>query len=238
MAAKKKKSKAKKVATKAKAANVSAAQSKSGMSKKVRDFFEIRLDSLVVRENGANLNKASSGALLLNWIYPRPGKQQVSAIIPFSGLQDSPDGQHATLKFNEGMLVSDSFVFKEVVEGASLITAEVAITKNPGLVSKILESVAELGVKSIHMPFVGAALSVVLDRAGLTQTNARVIGRTHFEISESTKAGLYQGELIIPEPFNIYKSNKVNFRADDIEEFDPEEFKVGEFNGVLTLDIR
>jgi len=235
MAVKKKVTKKKKISKK-KIIKKSILKTKLKPNKSIKSkYLEIRLSSLVVRENGRNHDMPSSGTILINWIYPRPGKQRITAIIPFSGLQDSADGQEAKINFSNSQF-SESLLFKELVEGESVLTAEIAITKSPGLISKILETVTKIGIKNLDVPYIGSALGVVLDSAGLTKQNARVIGKTRIELSDSSQ-GEVEGELFIPEAFNIYKSNKISFRAEDIDLFDEDEFEVGGFNGVLTLNI-
>jgi len=208
------------------------------VSAKTKTYLEVRLSSLVVRENGKDSALPSSGTILVNWLYPRPGKQRVTAIIPFTNLADSQTGTEAKLDFANAKMYGNGFLFKEDIEGSSVITAEIAITKNPGLISKIIESVAKIGIKNLASPYVGSALGVVLDNAGLTKESARVIGRTSFELSANPVRGLHEGELFVPESFNVFKSNRIDFRAEDIDNFDEDEFEVGSFNGVLTLDIR
>lgn len=222
-------------ASKQKAANKI---SKNKLKNRSRTYLEVILSSLTIYENGNNNHRDSAGAILFKWLYPRPGKQSLTAIIPFTGLRDSQNTRQVSIDFSDKAKHGEPYLFKEKTEGPSVITAEVAITKNTGLISKIIKSAFSIGIKQVSNPYASATLGVILDNAGLSHKTARVIGRTSFNIDHQQRTGIYQGRLFIPESFNIYNDNSNFSNSDDIDNTETEKFVTGSFNGLLHIKIR
>ena len=201
-----------------------------------KPVVEVLLESLQVNENSI-MNDKAFGVIKFDWKYPKPGKASIEAIVPFVSLGDGPSGQ---IDFTQNpYTLADRYLFKYQPSGRSVIQAEVAITQRPGLVSKILSSLLRKGISMVPNPVVGMSLGMLLDFAGLTKEKVRVIGQTSFEIPAHAHSEELVGELIIPESFNVYKQDKFSteWDDDDVDDFEDEQFRVGDTNGRITLSL-
>ncbi len=210
------------------------ASSKKNTANTRKKTVEILLQSLQVKENSIGSGLAF-GLIKFAWKYPKSGKAVIEAVVPFMGLGDGETGK---IDFtNNPYSLADEFLFKYQPQGRSVIRAEVAITKRPGLVSKIISSVLSKGVTLVANPLVGLSLNMLLDAAGLTKEKIRVIGQTSFEILDDPGTGLVDGQLIIPQAFNVYRQAKFTNEWDDdeVEDFEDSTFSVGDDNGILTI---
>ncbi|VAW80808.1 hypothetical protein MNBD_GAMMA12-2397 [hydrothermal vent metagenome] len=208
--------------------------SKSKVDKANKKTVEVLLQSLQVKENSIGSGLAF-GLIKFAWKYPKPGKAVIEAVVPFMGLGDGDTGR---IDFTSNPYsLADEFLFKYQPQGRSVIRAEVAITKRPGLVSKIISSVLSKGITLVANPLVGLSLNMLLDAAGLTKEKIRVIGQTSFEIPDEPETGLVDGQLVIPQAFNVYRQAKFSNEWDDdeVEDFEDSTFSVGDDNGILTI---
>ncbi len=195
---------------------------------------EVLLQSLQVDENSIGSGQAF-GVIKFAWKYPKPGKAEIETIVPFMGLGDGESGK---IDFTRNPYsLADQYLFKYQAQGRSVIRAEVAITQRPGLVSKLISSVLIKGASVIPNSLVGLSLSMLLDSAGLTKEKIRVIGQTSFEIADEPKSGTLEGDLIIPQAFNVYRQAKFSNEWDDdnIEDFVDSHYSVGDKNGHVVI---
>lgn len=202
-----------------------------------KKYLEILLSSLSIKKIGQDHQANCAGVILFNWLYARPDQPTVAAIIPFTGLKKSNSNDDALIDFSDKQH-GEPYLFKQITEGDSVITAEVAITKNTGLISKIISSTIALEQQTNSNLYVASKLGIILDHAGLTNTSVRVVGQTSFEIPGQNASGNFQGQLHIPQAYNVFKNNNYSYRADKIDYYDADEFKTGSSNGELVISIK
>ena len=167
--------------------------------------FEIRLKSIKLMENGAIDTNEGSNALGASLFYPRPGTPGVNSV------------RAMNLHDNIGLLFSgkpydQQVLFKEAVQGKTLLTLEVSAIEKPSRLDKVVSglvgtavSVAVGGAGSAIFGAVAKSLSGSIFDAIGPKKKVAVIARGSLEFSEDDFPN--GGEVTVP--FHVPKTIKI-----------------------------